>query len=217
MIFSSAHLVKTKGKVQKRSIRHTFGPQMCRLAVDLYGQAQHEDAVASLAMEVLSYALGSEFVPESMLKEGAHPHAWLTQLLEFGVNKSLRQLRVGRSRSAGGHPSTIDDSTEGRKTAIFAISSGCPPRRSHRCHAQAASRYHVRGNYHGRDSSGDSVFHMQICKKNAAIFLQERSPREPSKWAGKSAIMLEAAGFRPHKQEKFRVRYAYDSSGKIGF
>ena len=61
----------------------SISPQMCRLAADLYVQAQQKDTAAPLAMEGLSYALGAELVRESMPKEGAHPPAWLRQLHEL--------------------------------------------------------------------------------------------------------------------------------------
>jgi AraC family transcriptional regulator len=61
----------------------SLSPQMCRLASDLYFQAQHADSAAGLAMEGLSYALGAELVRESRPNEGAHPPAWLTQLHEL--------------------------------------------------------------------------------------------------------------------------------------
>lgn len=61
----------------------SISPQICRLAADLYVQAQQKDTAAPLAMEGLSYALGAELVRESMPKEGAHPPRWLRQLHEL--------------------------------------------------------------------------------------------------------------------------------------
>jgi AraC family transcriptional regulator len=61
----------------------SISPQMCRLAADLYVQAQQKDTAAPLAMEGLSYALGAELVRERMPKEGAYPPPWLRQLHEL--------------------------------------------------------------------------------------------------------------------------------------
>jgi AraC family transcriptional regulator len=61
----------------------SINPQMCRLAADLYVQAQQKDTAAPLAMEGLSYALGAELVRESMPKGGTDPPQWLMQLHEL--------------------------------------------------------------------------------------------------------------------------------------
>jgi len=61
----------------------SISPQIRRLAADLYVQAQQKDTAAPLAMAGLSYALGAEFVRESIPKEGAHPPPWLRQLHEL--------------------------------------------------------------------------------------------------------------------------------------
>jgi AraC family transcriptional regulator len=98
------NLVRECGQL-RRDPFVSVGPQMGRLAADLYVQAQQKDTAAPLAIEGLSYALGAELVRESMRKEGAYPPRWLRQLHEqLSENPCGRFTLRGLAASAGMHP-----------------------------------------------------------------------------------------------------------------